>query len=112
MIRGRSGRPIVVVLPQSLAEQVRGLGQQKHALVDTLSSLLRDGRVSADELPEDPLKCRVEKMSRVMLKATSEALDTLKQFAEKHGMSMSQLIRRLIAWYLGYECVEMGTPSG
>jgi len=101
------------MLPQSLAELVRGLGPQKHTLIDMLSGLLEDGRVAVNELPSDPLKCKTEKVSRVMLRATSEALDTLRRFAEKHGMSRSQLMRRLIAWYLGYECGEaVGTPSG
>ena len=82
MVHGRSGRLIVVVLPQSLAELVRGLGPQKHVLIDTLSSLLENGRVAVDQLPSDPLKCKAEKVSKVMLRATSGALDILRRFAE------------------------------
>ena len=82
MVHGRSGRLIVVVLPQSLAELVRGLGPQKHVLIDTLSSLLENGRVAVDQLPSDPLKCKTEKVSKVMLRATSGALDILRRFAE------------------------------
>ncbi|AEM39707.1 hypothetical protein Pyrfu_1854 [Pyrolobus fumarii 1A] len=97
---------IVVMLPPDLAESLRGLGSSvKQSMLDQLASALESGDVKPEELPDDPLRCaRGSRPKTVTLRASRDSYQVFRSHAERMGVSVSQLIRRLVAWYMGYEC--------